>query len=47
MKPILLSLVMSMIANAALPALKVADDHRHFVTSDGKPFFLLGDTAWE
>lgn len=34
-------------AHAALPDLKVAEDHRHLVTSDGKPFFLLGDTAWE
>lgn len=34
-------------AHAALPDLKIADDHRHIVTSDGKPFFLLGDTAWE
>jgi hypothetical protein len=32
---------------AALPDLKIADDHRHIVTTDGKPFFLLGDTAWE
>jgi hypothetical protein len=31
----------------ALPDLKVADDQRHLVTRDGKPFFLLGDTAWE
>lgn len=32
---------------AQIPALKVADDHRHIVTDDGRPFFLLGDTAWE
>lgn len=32
---------------AALPALKVAEDRRHLTTEDGKPFFLLGDTAWE
>ena len=32
---------------AGLPLLKVADDHRHLVTEDGKPFFYLGDTAWE
>lgn len=30
-----------------LPNLQVGPDHRHLVTSDGKPFFLLGDTAWE
>ncbi|WP_395747114.1 DUF4038 domain-containing protein [Prosthecobacter sp.] len=34
-------------ASAALPDLKVADDHRHLATADGMPFFLLGDTAWE
>jgi len=27
--------------------LKVADDGRHLVDSDGRPFFWLGDTAWE
>lgn len=34
-------------ASAALPDLKVAADHRHLATTDDKPFFLLGDTAWE
>lgn len=32
---------------AALPKLKVSDNHRFLVTEDGKPFFWLGDTAWE
>lgn len=32
---------------AALPALRVSDNHRFLVTSDGQPFFWLGDTAWE
>lgn len=27
--------------------LKVSDDRRGLVTEDGKPFFWLGDTAWE
>ena len=27
--------------------LKVSDNHRFLVTADGKPFFWLGDTAWE
>lgn len=35
------------IGSAALPDLKVASDHRHLETVDGKSFFLLGDTAWE
>ena len=30
-----------------LPRLKVADNHRYLVTEEGKPFFFLGDTAWE
>lgn len=34
-------------ARAALPALQVSDNQRFLVTSDGKPFFYLGDTAWE
>lgn len=30
------------------PRLKVSEDKRHLVTAaDGKPFFWLGDTAWE
>lgn len=32
---------------SALPALKVSADHRYLVTADNKPFFWLGDTAWE
>jgi len=27
--------------------LRVSDNHRFLVTMDGKPFFWLGDTAWE
>src|SRR5688572_17339589 len=30
-----------------LPALKVSDNQRFLVTAKGKPFFYLGDTAWE
>jgi len=32
---------------AMLPNLKVAEDQRLLITAEGKPFFLLGDTAWE
>lgn len=32
---------------AALPPLKVSDNRRFLVTADGRPFFWLGDTAWE
>ncbi len=30
-----------------LPRLKVSDNKRFLVTEDGRPFFWLGDTAWE
>jgi hypothetical protein len=30
-----------------LSRLKVSDNKRFLVTEDGKPFFYLGDTAWE
>ncbi|MGA2115629.1 MAG: glycoside hydrolase family 140 protein [Bryobacteraceae bacterium] len=30
-----------------LPRLKVSDNKRFLVQEDGKPFFYLGDTAWE
>ncbi len=30
-----------------LPRLKVSDNRRFLVTDQGKPFFWLGDTAWE
>jgi hypothetical protein len=45
--PWLLSLLFCGALQAALPDLRVADDRRHLETADGKPFFLLGDTAWE
>jgi len=32
---------------AILPALKVSENRRFLVTEQGKPFFWLGDTAWE
>jgi hypothetical protein len=32
---------------AQFPILKVSDNHRFLITADGKPFFWLGDTAWE
>lgn len=33
--------------SAAPPRLKVSDNQRFLVTADGRPFFWLGDTAWE
>jgi hypothetical protein len=35
------------ISAMAAPRLKVSEDQRFLVTADGKPFFYLGDTAWE
>jgi hypothetical protein len=32
---------------SALPVLRVSKNKRFLVTEDGKPFFWLGDTAWE
>lgn len=34
-------------AAGPLPKLKVSENRRHLVTEDGRPFFWLGDTAWE
>jgi hypothetical protein len=33
--------------SAPLPQLKVSENRRFLVTTEGKPFFYLGDTAWE
>jgi hypothetical protein len=33
--------------SAAVPSLRVSDNHRFLVKEDGAPFFYLGDTAWE
>jgi hypothetical protein len=34
-------------AAGALPQLKVSDNGRFLIQQDGRPFFWLGDTAWE
>lgn len=43
----LLLLASVSLAAAALPQLKVSENQRFLVTAEGKPFFWLGDTAWE
>jgi hypothetical protein len=47
----LVALVLPALAVSAtpnpLPQLKVSPNKRFLVTADGKPFFYLGDTAWE
>jgi hypothetical protein len=41
-------LALSGLASAGpLPPLKVSENRRFLVTADGRPFFWLGDTAWE
>ena len=46
---LLISLLATSITLAAspLPELKVSENQRFLVTAEGKPFFYLGDTAWE
>jgi hypothetical protein len=34
------------LTQAQLPLIKISPDQRHFITSNGKPFFWLGDTGW-
>lgn len=49
-RPLLLVTLTMMLAHTAFaqtPRLKVSDNKRFLVTSDNKPFFYLGDTAWE
>ncbi len=35
------------LADGRLPQLHISDNHRYFVTAEGRPFFWLADTAWE
>jgi len=42
----LLALSSAVVHAAELPALRVSENGRFFVTEEGKPFFWLGDTAW-
>ncbi len=44
---VLATLLAAHSASAALPRLAVGDNHHFLVTADGRPFFWLGDTAWE
>ena len=44
---LLITFLMSLTALAQVPQLKVSENKRFLVTADGKPFFYLGDTAWE
>lgn len=33
--------------NLQAQQLKISDNHKYLITKEGKPFFWLGDTAWE
>jgi hypothetical protein len=46
---LLLGVLLTSSAHSAqlLPKLKVSDNHRFLVTDSGRPFFWLGDTAWQ
>ena len=37
----------SALAAGPLPRLRISDNKRFLITGDGRPFFWLGDTAWE
>lgn len=43
---LLFCLLAVLTSEAQLPLIKISSDKRHFSTSDGKPFFWLGDTGW-
>lgn len=47
MKNLLLTIALVSVALTSQSQLRVSDNHRYLVTADGKPFFWLGDTAWE
>ncbi|WP_247232058.1 glycoside hydrolase family 140 protein [Telluribacter sp. SYSU D00476] len=47
MKNLSLIALLCLVSLVAQAQLKVSDNKRYLVTQDGKPFFWLGDTAWE
>ncbi len=47
MKPLFCLLLCTCFLHPLLAQLTISSDHRHLLTKDGKPFFWLGDTAWE
>jgi hypothetical protein len=44
---LLLLLLNINVATAALPRLQVSENGRFLITSEAKPFFWMGDTAWQ
>jgi hypothetical protein len=47
LRTLALALLLVSTLHAAPPRLRVTEDGRHLETVEGKPFFLLADTAWE
>jgi hypothetical protein len=47
MRVIALFLVLFSLSSLNAQPLRISDDQRFIVRQDGKPFFYLGDTAWE
>jgi len=45
--PVLMAANVSLLCAAPLAPLRVSDNHRFLVTTDGKPFFWPADTAWQ
>lgn len=46
--PMFIALALSLcVGQAATPRLQVSENKRFLVTSEGRPFFWLGDTTWE
>ncbi|MEA3462004.1 MAG: DUF4038 domain-containing protein, partial [Bacteroidota bacterium] len=48
-RKIMVALVAALLASSALSAqfLRISDNQHYLVTSEGEPFFWLGDTGWE
>ncbi|SHM78483.1 Putative collagen-binding domain of a collagenase [Cyclobacterium lianum] len=45
---LIITLLLPFLSNGqGLPSLKLSDNRRYLVTADNRPFFWLGDTAWE
>src|SRR5579871_356809 len=44
---VLIGCLLTAVTASAAPQLKVSENKRFLVYSDGRPFFWLGDTAWE
>lgn len=47
MKLVLLIFSITFLLSSVSAQLRISEDKRHLTTADGRPFFWLGDTAWE